>query len=146
MYNSQHSPQLDFCDNLFLPIQYKKEHPIIKMADSIDWDELCHKLSKFYCQNNGRPTKSTRAKIGLLLLKHFCQLSDEQVVDQLERDIYFQYLCGLNLHEAQNFIEPSTLTHFRNQIKLEGVKIIEETASAILNKSIAKKRGPKIGK
>lgn len=143
MYTAQNSGQLEFFDNFFMPVPIKKEHPIIKMADSIDWDSLCDNLSKFYCNDNGRPTKSTRAKIGLLLLRHYEKISDEQVVDRLERDIYYQYLCGLNMQEAQNFIEPSSLTHFRNKIGMEGVKMIEEAVRAVIKKSIAKKGGPK---
>jgi len=145
MFKGQKSGQLDFFENAFMPIPYREDHPIIRMAREIDWDSLCDNLSKFYCPNNGRPTKPTRAKVGLLLLKHYDQVSDEQVVDRLERDIYYQYLCGLSMEDAQDFIEPSSLTHFRNQIGLEGVKMIEDAARAVQKKAAAKKRGPKTG-
>jgi hypothetical protein len=71
MYKGQKSKQMDFFDNGFYPVFYDKKHPIIRISDSIDWDELCDNLKQFYCTDNGRPTKPTRVKVGLLMLKHY---------------------------------------------------------------------------
>ena len=112
-----------------------KNHEIIKIADAIDWASLSDRLSKFYCPNNGRPTKPSRAKVGLLMLKHLNGLSDENVVDMLKRDLYAQYLCDVSLKEAQKFINSSSLTYFRKQIGPEGVKLIEAEVLNTLKKN-----------
>lgn len=139
--------QLTLFDNSFFPIEYDKNHPIIRIADNIDWEELCHALEQFYCLDNGRPTLSLRLKAGLLILKHLEKQSDEQVVDRLKRDVYYQYLCGVNFDEAQKALTPSSLTHFREQIGLEGIKIIEDVVRKLAARAPGgKKRGPKTGK
>jgi IS5 family transposase len=99
---------------------------LYKIALSIDWASLSDKLAKFYCPDNGRPTKSSRAKVGLLILKHLYQVSDVEIVKMLSRDIYAQYLCSVSIEESRTFIEPSSLVKFRKKIGLEGIKIIEQ--------------------
>ena len=125
MYTKEDEHQYSFKNDWFMVPEVDKNHEIIKIADAIDWASLSKELAKFYCPDNGRPTKPSRAKVGLLMLKHLNGLSDENVVDMLKRDIYAQYLCDVSLKEAQKFINPSTLTYFRKQIGPEGVKLIE---------------------
>lgn len=118
--------QMHFHEGWFLPPEVDPEHEIIKLSNAIQWDRLTEKLSLFYSRSLGRPTKSTRAKIGLLILKHRFQVSDEEVVDMLQRDLYVQYFCDVHVSAARNFIDASTLTYFRKQIGVEGIKILEQ--------------------
>lgn len=62
--------QLSFEKGWFIIPQVDKTHELIKLADSIDWNSLSEKLSRFYCPNNGRPTKTTRLKLGLLAMNY----------------------------------------------------------------------------
>lgn len=87
---------------------------------------VSEKLSRFYCADKGRPAKPSRAKVGLLILKHLYRYSDAELVDLIKRDIYAQYLCDVSLKETKNFINSSTLSKFRKQIGVEGVKLIEQ--------------------
>ncbi len=125
MYTKDDEHQYSFKHDWFMVPEVDKDHEIIKIADAIDWASLSERLTGFYCPDNGRPTKSSRAKVGLLMLKHLNGLSDQGVVDMLKRDLYAQYLCDVSLKEAQKFINSSTLTCFRKQIGSDGVKLIE---------------------
>lgn len=118
--------QLHFKDGWFIIPEVDPDHEIIQLSEAIDWDKLLEAFSSFYSQNHGRPTKPTRAKIGLLILKHLYQLSDEEVVDQMGYNLYFQYFCDVHITHAKRFIDPSTLTLFRKQIGVEGIKILEQ--------------------
>ena len=131
--------QYSFQNDWFMVPDVYDNHILIKIAHHIDWVRLTEKLTKFYCLNNGRPTKPSRAKVGLLIIKHLYQLSDRNVVDLLRRDIYVQYLCNISPKESKQFIDPSTLTKFRNQIGAEGIKIIE----AEIYKTIQKVKPPR---
>ena len=135
MYTKDNAHQYSFKNDWFMVPEVDKNHELIKLADTIDWNALSERLAKFYCPDNGRPTKSSRAKVGLLILKHLNGVSDEDVVDMLKRDLYAQYLCDVSLKEAIKFINPSTLTYFRKQIGSEGVKLIEITILSILKKN-----------
>lgn len=135
MYTKDDEHQYSFKNDWFMVPEVDKNHEVIKIADAIDWTSLSDRLAKFYCPNNGRPTKPSRAKVGLLMLKHLNGLSDENVVDMLKRDLYAQYLCDVSLKEAQKFINSSSLTYFRKQIGPEGVKLIEAEVLSTLKKN-----------
>ena len=141
MYTKDNEHQYSFKNDWFMVPEVDKNHELIKIADAIDWVSLSERLAQFYCSHNGRPTKPSRAEVGLLILKHLYSLSDDNVVDMLKRDIYAQYLCDVSLKEAQKFINPSTLTYFRKQIGAEGVKLIE---TEVLN--TLKKTKPPLGR
>ena len=118
--------QYSFTHDWFVVPELDENHELVKIAKAIDWVSLSDNLAKFYCPDNGRPAKPARAKVGLLILKHLYRFSDEELVDLLKRDIYAQYLCDISLKEAKDFINSSTLSKFRKQIGLEGVKLIEQ--------------------
>ena len=135
MYTKDDEHQYSFKNDWFMVPEVDKNHEVIKIADAIDWASLSDRLAKFYCPDNGRPTKPSRARVGLLMLKHLNGLSDESVVDMLKRDLYAQYLCDVSLKEAQKFINSSSLTYFRKQIGPEGVKLIEMEVLNTLKKN-----------
>lgn len=118
--------QYSFTHDWFVVPKLDENHELIKISKAIDWTALSDKLAQFYCPDNGRPAKPSRAKIGLLILKHLYQFSDDDLVDLIKRDLYAQYLCDVSFSEAVNFIHPSSLTKFRKQIGLSGIKLIEE--------------------
>lgn len=135
MYTKDDEHQYSFKRDWFMVPDVDKNHEVIRIADAIDWASLSERLAKFYCSDNGRPTKPARAKVGLLMLKHLNGLSDQAVVDMLKRDLYAQYLCDVSLKEAQKFINASTLTYFRKQIGADGVKLIEAEVLNTLKKT-----------
>jgi len=118
--------QFSFTHDWFVVPEVDENHELIKISKAIDWVSVSEKLSRFYCADNGRPAKPSRAKVGLLILKHLYRYSDVELADLIKRDIYAQYLCDVSLKEAKNFINPSTLSKFRKQIGVEGIKLIEQ--------------------
>lgn len=112
-------------DTMIAPL-LDQDNELFKITKAIDWVSLSDKLSCFYCPDNGRPSKPSRLKVGLLILKHLYKLSDLDACDTLKENIYAQYLCNVSLEKGRQFIEPSSLTRFRKQIGIEGIKIIEK--------------------
>ncbi|NCB83665.1 MAG: IS5 family transposase [Bacteroidia bacterium] len=99
-------------------------HPLFILSHKVDWDMFEKAFSPLYCCDNGRPAKPVRLMVGLLILKHVRNLSDESVVEQWSENIYYQYFCG-----QQEFlpVEPcasSELVHFRHRIGEEGIELI----------------------
>ena len=58
------------------------KHPLFILANKIDWEMFEREFSPLYCPDNGRPAKPIRLMVGLLILKHIRDLSDESVVEQ----------------------------------------------------------------
>ena len=64
------------------------------LANGIDWLQFEVAFNPLYCQDNGRPAKPIRLMVGLLILKHIRNISDERVVEQWSENLYHQYFCG----------------------------------------------------
>ena len=118
--------QYSFTHDWFVVPKLDENHELVKISKTINWLTLSDKLAQFYCPDNGRPAKPSRAKVGLLILKHLYHLSDDDLVDLIKRDLYAQYLCDVSFSEAVKFIHPTTLVKFRKKIGLSGIKLIEE--------------------
>lgn len=54
--------------------------------------------------------------IGLHLLKHMHQLSDEGVCDRWVENPYYQYFCGEEYFQHQFSIQRSSMTHWRQRV------------------------------
>lgn len=68
--------------------QLDPRQPLKKLADKLPWEEFEKAFGEHY-RDNGRPAKLVRLMVGLLLLKHLENLSDESVVDRWVRDPYY---------------------------------------------------------
>src|SRR5712692_4870102 len=68
-------------------------HELVKLADSINWQFLESKVAPFYT-DEGRPGLPTRLIVGLHLLKHMYNLSDDVVCEHWVENPYYQYFCG----------------------------------------------------
>jgi len=88
----------------------------IKLANQVDWDNLCTPLEQAYCRNNGRASLNTRRMLALEILKHLLKLSDEKLVHQLQTNLEVQYFCGIQNMYEDTTMESSSLTHFRNRL------------------------------
>lgn len=123
-----------FSDKLLAPF-LDSENELFKITKTLDWVKLSDKLSEFYSPDNGRPSKPSRLKIGLLILKHLYRLSDKDTLKTLKENIYAQYLCNISLEGTKHCLNSSTLTYFRKQIGLKGLKFIEEEVLGSLKRA-----------
>ena len=62
--------------------------------------------------------------VGLLILKHLRNISDESVVEQWSENLYYQYFCGMTEFYAAAPCEASELVHFRKRIGESGIELI----------------------
>ncbi|HEY9168042.1 MAG TPA: IS5 family transposase, partial [Lutibacter sp.] len=76
------------------------------------------------CEDNGRPAKPIRLMVGLLILKHLRNISDESVVEQWTENLYYQYFCGQQEFSSSEPCEASELVHFRKRIGESGIELI----------------------
>lgn len=100
------------------------KHELLRAASLIDWDGL-HETLDIYYSPLGRQGKSIRLMVGIHLLKHRYNCSDEQAVETLHENAYWQCFCGFNSFQAGQILEATTLVKFRNRIGTAGMKQIE---------------------
>jgi IS5 family transposase len=101
-----------------------QKHPLFVLESKIHWQVFETAFSPLYCADNGRPALPIRRMVGLLILKHLRNISDESVVEQWSENIYYQYFCGETSFVAGAPCEASELVHFRKRIGEAGVELI----------------------
>jgi IS5 family transposase len=96
------------------------KHELVQLAGKIDWDWIDREIAPLY-SDKGRPGIETRFVIGLLLLKHVYDLSDEGVCERWVYDPYLQHFTGEEFFQHEFPHERSDLSHWRKRLgdKLE---------------------------
>ena len=116
---------------MYLPNILNLSHPLCKLADSIDWDNLHDSFKGLYCEDFGRPAKSVRLMVGLHYLKHLKDLSDEELVSGWIENPYWQYFCGEEYFQVDFPIHPTSMTKWRNRLQDKHLeKLLEATVKS----------------
>ncbi len=103
-------------------------HPLVVLADKIDWKAFNDSLEMHFCESNGAPAKPVRLMVGLQYLKHTFNLSDELTVERWTENPYWQYFCGMKYFEHELPIHPTSMTRWRKKVGDAGMeKMLEET-------------------
>jgi IS5 family transposase len=113
--NSQEFPQTYDIFRSQLTQIINMEHELVKLSQAIDWKYLEEKNAGFY-STEGRPGVTARLMIGLQLLKHMFNLSDEGVCERWVYDPYFQFFCGEIYFQHTLEMERSSMTHWRKRV------------------------------
>jgi IS5 family transposase len=100
-----------------------KNHELILLADTIDWQYFENAFSSLYSPV-GQSSVPIRLMVGCLLLKHLKNLGDETLAKAWIENPYMQYFCGLRCFEYQFPFDPSDFCHFRKRIGEEGFEKI----------------------
>lgn len=98
----------------------------------IDEEQFRH----LYCEDNGRPNKAVQTLIGVLLLKEWWDLTDEQTLSNLEYNLLWHIALDVDLEEAHAC--QKTLHNFR-------VRLMEQDSGALLFKSLVGKMIAEMG-
>ncbi|MGC9152094.1 MAG: transposase, partial [Microbacter sp.] len=101
-----------------------QKHPMYILANKVNWQLFEDSFLSLYCLDNGRPAKPIRLMVGLLIIKHLRNISDESVVEQWSENAYYQYFCGEKVFQPYEPCEASELVHFRNRIGESGIELI----------------------
>jgi transposase, IS5 family len=108
--------------------QLDPKHELLVLARKLDWYAI-HKTVRTYYKLRGRNGKDSRLMVGLLILKHRFDLSDEEAVAGLKENLYWRVFCGLDgqigLQRHTSIVNSSSLTKFRRRLGAEGIRRIE---------------------
>lgn len=116
-------------------------HPLVKLAELIDWSVFEKQWSGFFPSKRGRPATPPRMIAGLLYLQHAFACSDEELINVWVENPYWQHFCGETYFVHRPPIDPSSLTRWRNRIGEEGVEwLLTETIEAARRGKVVKKQ------
>jgi IS5 family transposase len=106
------------------------DHPLVKLARTIDWSFLEQRFGAVYEDKPGRPPLPTRLMAGLSILKHTYDLSDEALCERWVENPYYQFFCGEEFFQHRLVFDRSSLTRWRQRMG-------EERLQALLQESLS---------
>jgi IS5 family transposase len=131
------TPQLSIFDT---PLKrfINLEHELCILSEQIDWDSIEKDFSVYFSEI-GRPSVPVRRMIGLLMLKHIYNLSDEAIVDRWIENPYWQFFSGEKVFQTQKPFDPTEFIHFRNRIGKEGAEKLLKVSVQLFGKEAQEK-------
>ena len=109
----------------------------VRLAKLIPWEEFEAEYAKLFPSHTGAPAKPFRMALGALLIKEMKHLSDEELVEDITENPYYQYLLGLPCYQDEAPFDASSLVHFRKRISPE---VLQEINEKIVKRQIAQKQ------
>ena len=100
------------------------KHPLVKLADVIDWEEIERTFGGHFVSSTGRPALRPRLVAGLLYLQHAYDCSDEVIINTWVENPYVQYFTGETYFQTESPLDSSSLTRWRKRIGEEGVETL----------------------
>jgi IS5 family transposase len=99
-----------------------ERHPLVKLAQQIDWRSFDEHVGTYYSEGTGRPATSTRLMVSLHYLKYTHDLSDEAVVRGWVENPYWQYLSGMEFFCHEPPVNPSSMSRWRSRVGEAGAR------------------------
>ena len=126
----------------------------VLLAKTIPWDSICNiVIHRIKPSSLGRKGLNARIIIGSLIIKHLCDLSDEDTVLHISENLYMQYFLGFSSFISEKPFDSSLFVRFRkdlglstiNQIneKIISLKMQMEGQNLVLKEDIPQKEVPK---
>ena len=106
------------------------KHPLVRLAEEIDWGFLERRFGTVYRPGPGQPPLPARLIAGLFILKHMHGLSDEALCARWIENPYYQFFCGEKVFRHELSFDRSSLTRWRRRLG-------EAQLAALLQESLA---------
>ena len=99
----------------------------VVLSHKIPWDTLVNVYQKQMSNSQtGADGINPRVVLGSLIIKHICDLSDRETVQQIQENMYMQYFIGFSSFSDEEPFDPSLFVEFRKRLGLEQINAINE--------------------
>lgn len=127
MYRFDREHQCKITDfNQPMGFKLNPENRWVKKAATIPWNQIEDEYAKLFPSKTGMPAKPLRTALGALLLQKHLKCSDEELIQELTENPYFQYFIGLPGFEEKPPFVPSLLVEFRKRLNEDVLSEINE--------------------
>lgn len=125
-YISQKQMTLEGFDTPFSKY-LRKDNRWVVLADQIPWDVLVGTyLKQMRNSETGADGINPRVAIGAMIIKHMCDTSDRETVQQIQENMYMQYFIGYKSFSDEAPFDPSLFVNFRKRLGIEQINEINE--------------------
>jgi IS5 family transposase len=109
-------------------------HPLVRLAHETDWGFFEAAIEPLYAEH-GRPGVPVRFMVGLHILKHTFNLSDEEVCERWVENPYFQYFTGEEYFRHELPHDRSSMTRWRGRVSEEQLARLLQESLRIAHKT-----------
>jgi len=99
----------------------------VRLADQIPWHALGAIYEECLSQDKGAPSIPSRVVIGSMIIKELKNLSDEETIEDIRENPYYQYFLGYDNFKDRQVFTPSLFVEIRKRLGAEQLNRINET-------------------
>ena len=105
----------------------------VVLSSKIPWDELVNVYNKqMRNSQTGAEGINPRVVLGAMIIKHMCDLSDRETLQQIQENMYMQYFIGYSSFSDEEPFDASLFVEFRKRLGIEQINAINEKISLAL--------------
>jgi IS5 family transposase len=113
----------------------------VRLAKQIPWDKIANvyqrQLNNLFTGAGGI---NPRVAIGAIFIKHMCDLSDREAVQQIQENVYMQYFIGYSGFRYEPVFDPSLFVDLRKRFGAEQINEINETIMGLVSEEVKDKK------
>jgi transposase, IS5 family len=104
------------------------------LATQIPWDKIVNVYQKQLNNSiTGAGGINPRVAIGAIFIKHMCDLSDRETVQQIQENVYMQYFIGYSSFSYEPVFDASLFVDLRKRFGAEQINEINETIMGLIS-------------
>jgi len=99
----------------------------VRLSKQIPWDSIVNVYTKqLNNKTTGAGNVNGRVVLGALMIKHMCNLSDEETILQIQENMYMQYFLGYSSYSSEAPFDSSLFVQIRKRLGVEELNAINE--------------------
>ena len=99
----------------------------VQLAHRIPWDSIVNIYqTQMSNHTTGASNINPRVVIGSIVIKHMCNLSDEETILQIQENMYMQYFIGYSSFSNEVPFDPSLFVEIRKRLGPEQINAIND--------------------
>lgn len=127
MYKFDKEKQITLMDfDQPLGLKMEENNRWVKKAALIPWETIELEYAKLFPSKTGMPAKPLRMALGALLIQKQYHYADEELVEQIKENPYYQYFIGLPGYTNEAPFVPSLMVEFRKRLSEDVLNEINE--------------------
>lgn len=99
----------------------------IHLSRIVPWDEIKKVYDKSMSSQRGAASIPARVAVGALILKHMTNQTDEEIIESIRENPYFQYFLGYSSFTDRQVFTPSLFVSIRRRLGAESVESLVES-------------------
>jgi hypothetical protein len=108
------------------------------LSKKLPWDILVNiykkQMNNFWTGAGGI---NPRVALGALIIKHICDLSDRETIQQIRENVYMQYFIGYSGFSSEAPFDPSLFVELRSRLGMEQINAINERVIGFIDEQSA---------